>query len=438
MQQKYKIAPIVLAAGKGVRMKSSVPKVMHELACKPLIEYVLEVAYSVSDLVHVVVNDSIKSNEGFAKLLSKYNAKMCMQIGNGTAAAVYSCFNACDITDDLILILYGDTPLIDEKVVNGLVKGIKAGSDLSLVGFLSDNPYGYGRLICENGNVVDIIEQADLKEEQKQIKLCNAGIMLIKKDILRDFIDSLNINPKVIDEYYLTDVARYATQKNCKISYYVEDENKVVGINDLPQLINADLFLQKLIVQNAYQNGVKVIKPETSYFSSSVIWDEDVTVFPNVFVGNDVVFEKNVVVNSFSYIEGAVIKEGSVLGPFVRIRSNSVVGDRSKIGNFVEVKNAILGKGVKAAHLSYVGDVKVDDLVNIGAGTVFCNYDGVRKHQSVVGSGVFIGANSSIISPIKIGKGSKIAAGTVVTKDVQNDELSISRVPQKNLPYKKK
>ncbi len=442
MQGKFKPTIIILSAGNGERMQSSIPKVLHEVSLKPIIEYVINLAAVVNaDSLNIVINEELQNHQTFKDFAIKYKLKTILQkqrLGTGDAVKV-ACNNMTAI-NDLVLILYGDTPFVTENTIMNMYNEIDTGVDLCVVGFNAKNPDGYGRVISKDNNrVVEIIEDKDANNQQKQIGLCNSGIILAKKHIVEGFLnENHNMDYNSQKEFYLTDIVKYAVLSKKVCTYVVADESEVMGINDRVQLINAEYYNQKLIAKRLLNSGVTVINPESSYFANNIKVQNDVIIYPSVFIGKDTVINQGSVIKSFSHIEGVAIDKGVVIGPFARIRPNTKIGNNSKIGNFVEIKNSILMDNVKAGHLSYIGDATISDDVNIGAGTVFCNYDGENKHHSVIGEKVFIGSNTSIISPIKVDSKSMIAAGSVITKNIDKNDLAIARSKQVNLKNKSK
>ena len=444
MQEKFKPTIIILSAGNGKRMQSSIPKVLHEISMRPIIEYVISLARafnSNSDLINIVVNEELQNHKIFKNLSNKYKLKNILQkqrLGTGDAVKV-----ACDNIDsinDLVLILYGDTPFVKKQTIINMYDNINSGVDLCILGFDSKNPDGYGRIISDEDNrILEIIEDVDADDQQKKIKLCNSGIILAKKHVIKGFLDENNdVNYSSQNEFYLTDIIKYAVLRKMVCTYILTDEAEVMGINNRTQLINAEYYNQKLIVKKLLNNGVTVVNPESSYFANDISIQKDVVIYPNVFIGKDTVINKDSIINSFSHIEGAIIEEKSIIGPFARIRPKTKIGNNAKIGNFVEIKNSTLMNNVKAGHLSYIGDATISKDVNIGAGTVFCNYDGKNKHHSFVGEKVFIGSNTAIISPVKIDSKSMVAAGSVITKNVEKNDLALARSKQINLKNKSK
>jgi bifunctional UDP-N-acetylglucosamine pyrophosphorylase / glucosamine-1-phosphate N-acetyltransferase len=444
MQEKFEPTIIILSAGNGERMQSSIPKVLHKISSQLIIDYVVKLAISLNSNLnhtHIIVNRELLNNKIFQELNNKYKLHEIVQNERlGTGDAVKTACNNIESLNDLVLILYGDTPFVTKETVLNLHNKIKDGSDLCIIGFNSNNPKGYGRIVSDSENkILEIIEEKEATAIQKNTKLCNSGIILVKKEALCDFLYTADKNNYHLNhEFYLTDIVKYLKQKQKNCTYITAEEDEVIGINNRHQLIYAEKYNQSMIVNKLLNNGVTIINPETSYFANNIDIQNDVTIYPNVFIGNNTFIESNSIVHSFSYIEGADIKNGSIIGPFARIRPNTKIGRNSKIGNFVEVKNSNLMENVKAGHLSYIGDATISDNVNIGAGTVFCNYDGKNKHHTFVGEEVFIGSNSSIISPVKINSKAMIAAGSVITKDVEENALAIARSKQVNLKNKSK
>jgi bifunctional UDP-N-acetylglucosamine pyrophosphorylase/glucosamine-1-phosphate N-acetyltransferase len=444
MQAKFRPTIIILAAGNGERMKSSTPKILHTIASKPMIEYVLELAKSFSQHdsdICVVINQALKDDEQFQEIAKRHVFDAVIQEKRlGTGDAVRTAYNSIRNVNELVLILYGDTPFIKTESIDRMFEQIANGADLAIIGFNAKNPTGYGRIISGTEGMVDeIVEEKEATEEQRTVHLCNSGIMLIKKDALADFLNNNSSNnPSNSGEVYLTDIALHLSKKSKTCAYILAYVKEVMGINDRNQLSIAEEYMQKIIRNELMSGGVTIIKPETSYFAKNIDASSDVTIYPNVFIGKDTVIKSGAIIHSFSHIEGAILEEGAVVGPFARIRPKTKIGKGSKIGNFVEVKNSTLMENVKASHLSYIGDATIHNDVNIGAGTVFCNYDGSKKHHSEVGEKSFIGSNTSIISPVSIGSKSTIAAGSVITKNVEENDLAVSRPPQINLKNKSK
>ena len=442
MQEKFNPTIIILSAGKGERIKSCTPKVLHNINSQSIIEYVAMLCSSLSttsDHTYIVINHELQNNIIFQKISNKYKINEIIQkerFGTGNAVSI-----ACDnipFLNNVVLILYGDTPFIQKDTILNMYKTIQSGSDLCIVAFSAENPQGYGRIISGDQNkVLAIIEDQDATEKEKKIDLCASGIILIKKESLLNFLLKYKSNIYNLQhEFYFTDVVRYLNTQGQKCTYIIAEENEVMGVNDRRQLMYAEKYNQLRISNKLLDNGVTLINPETSYFANNIDIQHDVIIYSNVFIGNNSSIKTNSIIHSFSYIEGVEVGAGSIIGPFARIRGRTKIGVNSKIGNFVELKNSDLHDNIKASHLSYIGDTTIADNVNIGAGTVFCNYDGKDKHRSYIGKDVFIGSNSSIISPIIIHSNAVIAAGSVITKDVDKSTLAIARSKQISIPKK--
>ena len=442
MQEKFESTIIILSAGNGERMNSSLPKVLHEVGCQLLIEYVLKLSMTISSDasdIYMVISKNLKENKHFKSIHNQYAFKQIIQEKKlGTGDAVKIAYNHIKDLKELVLVLYGDTPFIKPKTIHDMLQQIVSGAELSIVGFNAKNPTSYGRIISLDTNkAVEIVEDKEASQEQKNIFLCNSGIMLMKKETLSDFLGD-NDQCTDTNEFCLTDIVKHIIERGKACTYVIADEEEVMGVNDREQLAVAEEYVQKITTKNMMEKGATVIKPETSYFAVDIEVSPDVTIYPNVFIGRNTTIMNGAKIHSFSYIEGALIEEGAVIGPFARIRPTTKIGKKSKIGNFVEVKNSILMEGVKAGHLSYIGDATICDDVNIGAGTVFCNYDGKYKHHSEVGEKSFIGSNTSIISPVTIKSKATVAAGSVITKNVEKNDLAIARSKQINLKNKSK
>jgi bifunctional UDP-N-acetylglucosamine pyrophosphorylase/glucosamine-1-phosphate N-acetyltransferase len=444
MQVKFEPTIIILSAGNGERMCSSTPKLLHKVACQSLIKYVLKVSAIISPSpsnIYMVINKELHENEQFKAMREQHTFNHVIQENRlGTGDAVKTAYNKIKKLNDVILILYGDTPFIMPKTLYSMLDQIIAGSDLSIIGFDAKNPTGYGRIISSGDNrLVDIVEDKYATAEQKKISLCNSGVMFVKKEVLADFLTSNEKTAASLDnEFYLTDIAKHATKAGKTCTYLTADEGEVMGINDREQLSFAENYVQKIKRKELMDGGVTIINPETSYFAFNAKIYPDVIIYPNVFIGKNTTILNQSIIHSFSHLEGVFIEKGVSIGPFARIRPNSKIGNGSKIGNFVEVKNATLMDNVKSSHLAYIGDATIHNDVNIGAGTIFCNYDGQKKHHTEVEEKAFIGANSSIISPVVIKERATIAAGSVITNDVGKGDLAIARAVQINLKNKSK
>lgn len=406
-------------------MRSALPKVLHRVGGRTLIGHVVEAAKaSGASRLSAVVGPE---REDVAAEVRKraQDASVHVQTERlGTAHAVLSAKAALGDGNDLI-VAFGDTPLVRPETFARLSGALKD-ADIAVLGFRPNNPQGYGRLIEENGNLVAIREEKDASEAEKRITLCNAGIMAFAGRHALSLIEAIG-NKNAKREYYLTDAVALARARNLNVTVCEAPEEEVMGINDRSQLAEAEAELQKRMRKAALESGVTLVAPETVFFSADTKLGKDVTVEPNVVFGPGVIVKDGATIRAFSHLEGAEVGEGAVVGPYARLRPGTKLGAKTKIGNFVEVKAATFGDGAKANHLSYVGDASVGANVNIGAGTITCNYDGYDKHKTEIGEGAFIGSNSALVAPVKVGKGAYVGTGSVVTEDVPDDALAVAR-----------
>ena len=417
------LSVIVLAAGKGSRMKSNLPKVLHPISGLPMIYYTIKEAQIVSDDITVVLYHQAKNIQEYIE--SKFrNINFKIQDHSnfpGTGGAVMN----VDTKYEKILILNGDMPLITAETLLPLTK-----SDADIVMSVIDlkEPTGYGRVKIKNGEVEAIIEEKDCTEDQKNIKTVNAGVYIFKKDILEKYLPKLT-NENAQNEYYLTDIIKMARADNLKIEPVWVEEDAFKGVNSRFDLANAEEIMQNIIKKRWMQAGVTMHLPSTIYIDSRAKFVGECILENGVTIHGESIIE-NSYIKSHSVIEDAKIKNSSC-GPMARVRPGSLLID-THIGNFVEVKKSKLFS-VKAGHLSYLGDAEIDEGTNIGAGTITCNYDGVKKHKTKIGKNVFVGSDTQLIAPVTVEDNVIIAAGTTVTKDVKEGSLAISRTPQKNI-----
>jgi bifunctional UDP-N-acetylglucosamine pyrophosphorylase/glucosamine-1-phosphate N-acetyltransferase len=427
---------IILAAGCGKRMRSSLPKVLHKLAGMPMLAHVLNTANEVSPNTApiVVASEELAAQPQFHKLQQQYNFNIAIQKERlGTAHAVMAVLPQL-ATAQNILVLYGDVPLIEAATLLDLVKiHSKEQAALSCLGFDAACADGYGRLLVKNTHeLLNIIEDKDLAAEQKTITICNSGILLFTQQAL-SLLNKIN-NQNQAHEYYLTSLVNIAQQTGLKCIYQITDENQVKGVNDKKQLAALERILQeKLRTQAMLGYGVTMLDPASTFIAADVKFGRDVILHPNVHLGAGTVLGDGAEILPFSVIEGALIGANSIIGPFARLRPGADIAEAVKIGNFVEIKNSKINKGTKINHLAYVGDALIGSGCNIGAGTVFCNYDGVNKNQTIVGDNVFIGSNSSLIAPLNIRDNAMVAAGSTINKNINSNELGIARALQSNV-----
>lgn len=423
-----KIAAIIMAAGKGTRMKSSLSKVMHKVAGKPMVNHMIDICENagVRKIIAIVADgmDDVKQ-----AVVPHSTAIQEQQLGTGDA--VKAARNALKDFDGYVLILNGDAPLFNPETLKGLVDAAK-NNGMAILGFDAYDPHGYGRLITEGDYVTQIIEQKDCDDRQVELSLCNAGAYCVHAKHLFPFLDEIT-NDNAQGEYYITDLVAIAARHDVRCAYTIADEEETLGVNSRVQLAQVEYVMQDRLRTRAMDAGVTMIDPQSVYLSMDTQFGTDVVIEPNVFIGAGVSVGHNTVIHAFSHIEGATIGENAEVGPYARIRPKSKIGDGAIVGNFIEVNRSELQAGAKSKHVSYLGDVVVGSKSNIGAGTIVANYDGFDKHKSVFGKDVFIGSNSTIIAPMNIADGAIVAAGSVITEDIDRDSLAIARTRQMNI-----
>lgn len=418
-----KITTVILAAGKSSRFKSNKSKIFQELAGIPIIEHVYNIAKKISNNNIIFV-----CNENNIKFLQKkfINCKFVLQKNQkGTADAVLSSKKL--INDSNILILFGDVPLISIRSVKKLIKDFKNNKMIgSILTFYSKNPYGYGRVVKDKIKVLSIVEEINASTDQKNIKLCNSGVMICNSELLFKNINKIKDNNKK-KEKYLPDIFEIFNIIGKSFTYVVCDENEMLGVNTISDFIKIDQIYQNTIKDKLIKSGVIILEPHTVRLSHDTKIFQGSIIEPFVIVKTGVNIKKDVKIKSHSILESCIIGNGSSIGPAARIRPFSKIGNQVKIGNYVEIKNSQIGDKSSISHLSYIGDSKLGNNVNIGAGTITCNYDGKKKNITKIEDNVFVGSNCSLVAPIKIGKNSTIGAGSVITKNIPSNYLAIER-----------
>jgi len=418
---------VVLAAGEGTRMKSGKPKVLHQVANRSMVGHVLAtLAKAGATGVAAVIGPD---RDDVAKEVRKIfpEARIFVQQDRlGTAHAVLSARDALAYGADDVIIAFGDTPLVLAETFAKLRAPLAQGAGVVAMGFYAKDPTGYGRFITADDQLLAIREHKDATEAEREIRLCNGGLMAIRGDLALPLLDQVR-NDNVKGEYYLTDIVEIAHARGHRTAVVVVPEEEVHGVNDRAQLAAAERIIQDRLRQEAMASGVTLVAPETVFFSHDTRLAPDVVVEPHVVFGPGVVVEEGAVVHSFSHLEGARLSFGASVGPFARLRPGASVGPKAKVGNFVEIKNTELGAGAKVSHLTYLGDASVGAEVNIGAGTITCNYDGYGKYRTEIGEGAFIGSNSSLVAPLTIGKGAFVGSGSVITDDIPENALGLGR-----------
>ncbi len=425
---------VVLAAGEGKRMKSRLPKVLHEIGRLPMIAHVLKALQQAGvDRIAVVVGPG---HEDIARIVEKHASGASVHIQNerrGTADAVKTARFAIEAGADDLLVVYGDTPFVSAHAISALRAALAEGAAVAVGGMRPKNPTGYGRLLMQGDRLVAIREERDATEAERKIGFVNGGLMGLAGASALKILDAIESNNDQ-REFYLTDAVEIAAKLGLRSVAFEIDAAEVFGINDRAQLAEAELLFQQGRRAEAMQGGATLIAPETVFFAHDTKLGEDVLVEPNVVFGPGVEVADNVTIRAFSHLEGATVASDAIIGPYARLRPGARIGEGAHIGNFVEIKQADVEEGAKINHLTYIGDARVGAKTNIGAGTITCNYDGVHKHLTEIGKGAFIGSNASLVAPIRIGDGAYVASGSVLTEDVPADALAFGRARQVNKP----
>ena len=442
-----KIHGLILAAGKGTRMHTDLPKCAYPILRKPMIEYIVEnMENSTIDDVVVVVGHKKEDIKDILKDRVKY-AVQEEQLGTGHA--VISASDLLKEQEGYTFIIPGDVPLISQPVIDKILRAHREmGNDLTVVSMIVNNPKGYGRILRdEYGTIVSIIEENDANEVQKTIREVNTGIYVVDNKIMFKILSSIKLNEKK-KEYYLTDMVELMSTDYKVNSFIVRNPEITMGVNDLYGISVAEKYLREDINRELMLTGVSIVNPETVTIGHSVKIERGAVIMPNTTITGDTVIHANAVIGpntelhnavinkntsiKHSYVYDSVIGSNTTIGPFAHIRQNSVIGDNNRIGNFVEIKHSTIGNKTNAAHLSYIGDSEVGSHVNFGCGSVTVNYDGKLKHKTTIGNDVFIGCNVNLIAPINIGDNVFLAAGSTVTQDVPSGSLAIARGRQIN------
>ena len=436
---------VILAAGKGTRMNSQLPKVLQPLAGKPILQYVLDTTHSLQpNNISIVAGHK---SEMLRELIKDKNISWRIQDTQlGTGHAVIQAIP--DLNSDKTLILYGDVPLIKKADLQSLIK--KSDTGLAVMTHIKNDANGYGRILREDNKIQGIIEDKDCNEEQKKIKEINTGILAADTKYLKQWLSRLT-NENAQKEYYLTDIVKFAVEDNITVSSHeVEEEVSISGVNSKSELAYIERGLQLNKAEELMEKGVTVLDPNRIDIRGQLKCGQDVTIDigcifeGNVNLGNNVHIkpysfiknsdiDENSTIEAFSHIDSSKVGSSCRVGPYARLRPGTVLESEVHIGNYVEIKNSLVDQGTKINHLSYIGDSEIGKNVNIGAGTITCNYDGVDKHKTIIEDDVFVGSNTQIVAPLKVGKGATIGAGSTITKDVPKNDLTLSRAQQKTI-----
>ena len=429
------IAAIVLAAGKGTRMKSDTHKVLHPVAGRPMLLHLLGAVGELAPARTVVVVGA--GREQVERAVAPLGAETAHQAEQlGTGHAVQQAEGALAGFAGDVLILYGDVPLVEAATMRRMLERLHAPDAPAVVvlGFRPVDPTGYGRLVVGQGDRLErIVEQKDATAEERGIGLCNSGLMAVAAGALWPLLAKLG-NANAAGEYYLTDLVELAAAEGRGSAVVETDAAEVAGVNSRGDLAAVEASWQARRRVRAMAEGATLVAPETVWFAHDTQLGRDVLVEQNVVFGPGVRVADGVTIRAFSHLDGAVVETGAIVGPYARLRPGAVVGEGAHVGNFVEMKKAVLGKGAKANHLTYLGDATIGAGANIGAGTITCNYDGFFKYETKIGAGAFIGSNSALVAPVSIGDGAIVGAGSVITADVAADALALERASQQAKP----
>ena len=429
MAMNQSLAVIVLAAGKGTRMKSDLHKVLHPIAGHPMLLHLLGAIAAVGVARTVIVAGDRREQIETA-LIGSGSEVVVQEPQLGTAHAALQAKAALADFSGLVMVCFGDVPFLATATVRRLCDALSGGTKVAVLGFRPDDTAAYGRIIADaDGTVRKMVEHKDASQEERAVNLCNSGVMVAHSDDLWRLLEAVG-NDNVAGEYYLPDVATNAIAEGARVVVIEADEVEVMGINSRAELAEAEIRWQQRRRRQAMDDGASLIAPETVWFAWDTQLGRDVLVEPNVVFGPGVFVADGVKIRAFCHIEGATLATGVEVGPYARLRPGAVLEEKAKVGNFVEVKKSTMGKGAKANHLSYIGDAEVGAGANIGAGTITCNYDGYFKYKTVIGERAFIGSNSALVAPVKIGADAIVAAGSAVTRDVMDGELRIVRGEQ--------
>ena len=427
------VSLVILAAGQGTRMNSDLPKVLHPLAGAPLVAHALR-AGAALDPARVVVVTGHGAEQVRAVVADHapdaVTANQAEQLGTGHAVAQARA--ALEGATGDVVVLYGDTPFVSPQTLERM-RAARALHDLVVLGFDAADPGRYGRLVMAGDTLERIVEFKDATPEERAITLCNSGVICADQDVLFSLLDGLG-NDNASGEYYLTDVIGLARAQGLGAGVVTCDEAETLGINTRGELARAEATFQTRARAAALEDGVTLIAPETVHFALDTVLGRDAVVEPHVVFGPGVTVESGATIRAFSHLEGCHVSRGAVVGPYARLRPGAELAEDVRIGNFVEVKNAVLDEGAKANHLAYVGDAHVGAGANLGAGTITCNYDGVNKHRTEIGAGAFIGSDTMLVAPVRVGARAVTGSGSVITTDVPDEALALGRAAQVTKP----
>lgn len=426
------ISLIILAAGKGTRMNSELPKVLHPVAGETMLVHAMAAGATLDPARTVVV-----AGHGAAavtKAAQAYDPDAIVVVQDqqlGTAHAVDQAREAL-AAGGTAIVLYGDTPFVSPDTLARLADAART-HDVAVLGFEAADPGRYGRLVMQGHTLERIVEFKDASEDQRKITLCNSGVVACDAALLFDLIAAVG-NDNAAGEYYLTDIVGLARERGLSATAVTCDEAETLGVNSRAELAGAEAAFQARARATLLEDGVTLQAPDTVYLARDTVIGRDTLVEPHVVFGPGVTVESGATIRAFSHLEGCHVSRGATVGPYARLRPGAELAENTRVGNFVEIKNAQVAEGAKINHLSYIGDAFVGPRANIGAGTITCNYDGVLKHHTHIGADAFIGSNTMLVAPVHVGSGAMTGSGSVITSDVEDDALALSRAPQVEKP----
>ena len=434
MTDQRRFAVVILAAGQGTRMRSDTHKVLHPIASRPLLLHLLDRVDALGADKRVVVVG--KGRDQVEKAIAGRDVAIAVQAEQkGTGHAVQQAAEALSGYDGPVLILYGDTPFVEGETLSGMLDRLNGddGPGVVVLASCPPDPLKYGRIILGDGDrIAKMVEYKDATDEERAVPLCNSGMMAVRARDLFRWLDEVG-NDNAAGEYYLPDVVNIAAAEGREAVVIEGDPYETAGVNSRAELAHLELEWQRRRREQVLDEGATLIDPESVWFAYDTKLGRDVTVEPHVVFGPGVQIADGATIHAFSHIEGAIIGLKASIGPFARIRPGTKLAERTKVGNFVELKKAVVGEGAKVNHLSYVGDASVGAAANIGAGTITCNYDGFGKYRTEIGAGAFIGSNTALVAPVRVGDGAVVGAGSVITQDVEADSLAVERSEQKGI-----
>lgn len=418
------VAALILAAGKGTRLNSSLPKPLHRIGGRPMLAWSLDAARAAgARRIVTILGTGAKTVEAWLD-----GGESCIQDPpNGTGHAVLAAQPTLRDFTGIVLVMFADTPLVTAATLTDLSAAIRDGADIAVLGFTAADPTGYGRLVTDaDGGLIKIVEETDATAAERGITLVNGGVMAARAELLFDLLAKTTPDNNK-GEIYLTDIVEQASHANHKVVYRLTSEDEIAGVNDRQDLAFIESVVQTRLRAQAMQQGVTMQAPETVFLSADVTFGRDVILEPHVVITGGATIGEGTVIRAFTHIDGAVLGPCCMVGPFARLRPGTILQDGVKIGNFVETKNAEMGAGSKANHLTYLGDTTVGQDANVGAGTITCNYDGFGKFRTLIGDGASIGSNTALVAPVTIGAGAIIGAGSTITADVPENAIATTR-----------